>query len=98
MTIKISEGDTPVDSQFLDFFLKGNLSLEKARRPKPYEWFPDQGWQDMMRLVQVGSEGVGAGLKECMVWSARGGGEVGGEVDKEVVHSYGRRQVLLLRW
>lgn len=32
MTIKISEGDNPVDSQFLDFFLKGNLSLEKARR------------------------------------------------------------------
>jgi dynein heavy chain len=59
MTIKISEGDNPVDSQFLDFFLKGNLSLEKARRQKPYEWFPDQGWQDLMRLVQVsGTQGA----------------------------------------
>ena len=27
-----SAGDQPLDAQFLDFFLKGNLSLEKARR------------------------------------------------------------------
>ncbi len=47
-------GDTPLDATLLDFFLKGNLSLEKARRAKPYEWLPDQGWQDLMRLVQVG--------------------------------------------
>ena len=32
MTIKILEGDNPLDPQFLDFFLKGNLSLEKAKR------------------------------------------------------------------
>eukprot|EP00798_Chlamydomonas_sp_ICE-L_P031818 gene31818-7022_t len=55
MTIKILEGDEPLDPQFLDFFLKGNLSLEKSRREKPYEWFPEQGWQDLMRVVQMGT-------------------------------------------
>ncbi len=53
-------GDTPLDPQFLDFFLKGNLSLEKSHRQKPYEWFPDQGWQDLMRLVQLGQTKLNA--------------------------------------
>lgn len=53
-------GETPLDSNFVDFFLKGNLSLEKARRPKPYEWLPDQGWQDLTRLVQIGASKLNA--------------------------------------
>ena len=86
-------GDSPLDPQFLDFFLKGNLSLEKAKRGedslpqsphlvthpttspspnsspslahqspplpspsvRPYDWIPDQGWQDVIRLAQLGS-------------------------------------------
>ncbi|KAF5830619.1 hypothetical protein DUNSADRAFT_14266 [Dunaliella salina] len=63
MTIKILEGETPLDSNFIDFFLKGNLSLEKARRLKPYEWLPDQGWQDLTRLVQIGSSKLNASGK-----------------------------------
>ena len=39
----------------MDFFLKGNMSLEKAHRHKPYDWLPDQGWQDLTRLVQLGA-------------------------------------------
>eukprot|EP00967_Tisochrysis_lutea_P047650 scaffold58012_cov20-Tisochrysis_lutea.AAC.1 len=53
-------GETPLDSNFIDFFLKGNLSLEKARRLKPYDWLPDQGWQDLTRLVQLGSSKLNA--------------------------------------
>ena len=49
-----------MDSNFIDFFLKGNLSLEKARRHKPYEWLPDQGWQDLTRLVQIGASKLNA--------------------------------------
>uniref|UniRef100_A0A6S8LSH1 AAA+ ATPase domain-containing protein n=1 Tax=Dunaliella tertiolecta TaxID=3047 RepID=A0A6S8LSH1_DUNTE len=63
MTIKILEGETPLDSNFIDFFLKGNLSLEKARRLKPYDWLPDQGWQDLTRLVQLGSSKLNASGK-----------------------------------
>lgn len=59
MTAKVLEGDTPLDLSLLDFFLKGNLSLEKAARRKPFDWFPDAGWQDLMRLVELGQKKVG---------------------------------------
>lgn len=40
-------------AQFLDFFLKGNLSLERHPRRKPHDWLPEQGWQDLMRLMEL---------------------------------------------
>lgn len=39
--------------QFLDFFLKGNLSLEPHPRKKPHDWLPGQGWQDLMKLTEL---------------------------------------------
>lgn len=42
MAIKILEAQGGMDADFLDFFLKGNLSLEKSQRKKPCAWFPDQ--------------------------------------------------------
>lgn len=45
-----------MNAAYLDFFLKGNLSLEKSARKKPFEWWPDQGWEDVMRLIDLGSE------------------------------------------
>ncbi len=60
MTAKILEGDAPLDPALLDFFLKGNLSLEKAARRKPFDWFPDAGWQDLMRLVELGQKKMGS--------------------------------------
>ncbi|GLI59150.1 hypothetical protein VaNZ11_000978 [Volvox africanus] len=59
MTSKVLEGETPLDPALLDFFLKGNLSLEKAARRKPFDWLPDAGWQDLMRLVELGQKKVG---------------------------------------
>uniref|UniRef100_A0A383W4S5 Dynein-1, subspecies f n=1 Tax=Tetradesmus obliquus TaxID=3088 RepID=A0A383W4S5_TETOB len=54
MAVKILEaGPTPLDPQFLDFFLRGNLSLEKHPRRKPHDWLPVQGWQDLMRLAEL---------------------------------------------
>lgn len=53
MTIKILEADGQIDAEYLDFFMKGNLELEKSPSPKPYSWFPDQGWEDLMRLVDL---------------------------------------------
>ena len=41
--------------QFLDFFLKGNLSLEAHPRKKPHDWVPEQGWQDLMKLTELAS-------------------------------------------
>jgi dynein heavy chain len=51
MALKILEGEGKLVHEHLDFFLKGNLSLEKSERKRPYEWFPEVGWHDLMRLV-----------------------------------------------
>jgi dynein heavy chain len=53
MTLKLLEAASPLDPELLDFFLKGNLSLEKHSRRKPHEWLPEQGWQDLMRLAEL---------------------------------------------
>jgi dynein heavy chain len=53
MTIKIQESDGTLNRAELDFFVKGNMSLEKSRRPKPHAWIPDQGWEDIQKLMTV---------------------------------------------
>ena len=53
MTIKIQEGEGRLNREQLDFFLKGNLSLEKSERKKPHDWWPDQGWEDIMALITL---------------------------------------------
>jgi hypothetical protein len=45
--------------QFLDFFLKGNLSLEPVARPRPNDWLPDQAWQDTMGLAELAASKEG---------------------------------------
>lgn len=42
MTQKILEAEGEGDPVQLDFFLKGNLALEKDPRRKPHSWMPDQ--------------------------------------------------------
>ncbi|MCO5597847.1 hypothetical protein L7F22_051931 [Adiantum nelumboides] len=56
MTISIANGENQLNWQHLSFFLKGNLALEKAPKPKPYEWIPDQGWQDIVEMVKLGPQ------------------------------------------
>ena len=53
MCLKIAEADGNLNPQLLDFFLKGNLSLDRSGRPKPAEWWPDAGWHDMRRLATL---------------------------------------------
>ncbi|XP_073386148.1 dynein-1-alpha heavy chain, flagellar inner arm I1 complex isoform X3 [Physcomitrium patens] len=53
-TLGILKGDNLLNQQHLDFFLKGNLSLEKALKPNPFPaWFSEQGWQDMTALFAL---------------------------------------------
>lgn len=56
ITIKILDGEGELNLEQLSFFLKGNLSLEKSDRKKPCEWWPDQGWEDLMQLIKLGEE------------------------------------------
>ena len=60
MTIKIMEADGKLRQDELDFFLKGNIALEKSARTKPYGWLPDQGWEDLLRLVTVTPDAFGS--------------------------------------
>lgn len=60
MTIKIMEADGNVKQEELDFFLKGNIALEKSSRQKPFSWIPDQGWEDIIRLCSVTPEVFGS--------------------------------------
>ncbi len=33
--------------------IQGNISLEKSARRKPYDWLPDQGWEDIIKLCSI---------------------------------------------
>ncbi|CAH0724307.1 unnamed protein product, partial [Brenthis ino] len=50
MDIKLEQSEGNVTQMQLDFFIKGNVSLEKAIRACPAPWIPAQGWQDIMKL------------------------------------------------
>eukprot|EP00898_Chlorokybus_atmophyticus_P006649 jgi/Chlat1/6986/Chrsp56S00523 len=56
MTLKILDAEGDLNQAHLNFFLKGNLSLEKSERKKVAEWWPEQGWEDFVRLLELGPQ------------------------------------------
>eukprot|EP01135_Chromosphaera_perkinsii_P002697 Nk52_evm65s226 gene=Nk52_evmTU65s226 len=44
-----------MDPEELDFYLKGNISLEKSKRRCPFSWLPEEGWEDIQRLTNLTS-------------------------------------------
>ncbi|XP_063540762.1 dynein axonemal heavy chain 10 [Cydia strobilella] len=50
MDIKVEQSEDNVSQAELDFFIKGNVSLEKAARANPTTWLPNAGWQDIIKL------------------------------------------------
>ena len=55
MTTLIMEGDSKLNRNELDFFLKGNISLSdvKTAKPKNAVWIPDSGWKDLEKLSSL---------------------------------------------
>ena len=53
MTISIMKADNKINPDELDFFIKGNIALEKSSRKKPFPWLSDQGWEDIIKLSSV---------------------------------------------
>ncbi|XP_042636525.1 dynein axonemal heavy chain 10 [Orycteropus afer afer] len=53
MTVKMEQAEGRVPQDELDFFLKGNISLEKSKRKKPCAWLSDQGWEDIILLSET---------------------------------------------
>ena len=54
MTTMIMDGDGVLDRGELDFFLKGNTSLDAVARQNPYKWLSAGGWKDMQKLATLG--------------------------------------------
>ncbi|XP_029296329.1 dynein heavy chain 10, axonemal [Cottoperca gobio] len=60
MTIKIEQAEERSPQEELEFFIKGNISLEKSTRKKPCDWLADQGWEDIMKLAELFPEQFGS--------------------------------------
>jgi len=56
LTLMILTSENEIDSEELSFFLKGQVSLVKAERKKPYDWISNQGWEDLVRLAQMAAD------------------------------------------
>jgi len=59
MTTMIMDGDDDLNKIELDFFLKGNTSLDAVTRKKPFEWISDNGWKDATKLEELGADWQG---------------------------------------
>merc|ERR1712072_1507390 len=57
LTLMILNAENDVEQEELDFFLKGQMSLEKAKQQKPFSWMMDQGWEDFVKLCSFEGEG-----------------------------------------
>jgi len=55
----IMDGDSTLDKKELDFFLKGNTSLDEIDR-NPIKWLEESGWKNSFKLDSLG--GVWAGF------------------------------------
>lgn len=53
MTTMIMDGDDVLNKVELDFFLKGNTSLDEVEE-KPFKWMSANGWKDAVKLDQLG--------------------------------------------
>lgn len=52
----IMDGDDDLNKIELDFFLKGNTSLDAVTKKKPAEWISDNGWKDAIKLDNLGAD------------------------------------------
>ena len=55
MTTMIMDSTQDLDRTELDFFLKGDVSLEGAPEERPMSWMSDAGWKDLLKLSELGT-------------------------------------------
>lgn len=49
----IMKYDGDLDPHEMDFFLKGNTSLDQVKRKKTQKWISESGWKDLQKLVEM---------------------------------------------
>jgi dynein heavy chain len=59
MITMIMDGANELNKVELDFFLKGNTSLEATEAKKPYPWLSENGWKDIQKLETLGEAWTG---------------------------------------
>jgi dynein heavy chain len=57
----IMDGEGELNKIELDFFLKGNTSLEASAKANPFSWMSNNGWKDLQRLTNLGPAWVNLG-------------------------------------
>ncbi|OAF67720.1 1-alpha DHC [Intoshia linei] len=50
IAIKFELNNNNISTEELQFFIKGNLALEKSSRQKTITWISEQGWEDIIEL------------------------------------------------
>ncbi|XP_052562272.1 dynein axonemal heavy chain 10 isoform X4 [Culex pipiens pallens] len=53
MTVKLEQSRGKLTQMEVDFFVKGNIALEKSERSCPAKWISDKGWQDLLLLADL---------------------------------------------
>jgi dynein heavy chain len=53
MTTMILDGDDQLNRPEMDFFLKGNTSLDEVE-PNAFKWVSENGWKDACKLNEMG--------------------------------------------
>jgi dynein heavy chain len=54
MSVKLMDLEKLIDPVELNFFLKGDISLEQPAISNPFDWMLDQGWKDLLKLTTIG--------------------------------------------
>lgn len=53
VSIKLMDAEGLMDPAELNFFLKGDISLEQSSLPNTFSWLLDQGWKDLLKLSTI---------------------------------------------
>ena len=65
MTCMIMDETGELVKEELDFFLKGDQSLEQATKTNPTKWMSNQGWKDILKLTTLSE--VFEGLDDLII-------------------------------
>lgn len=49
---KLEESEGNVTRKELEFFMKGNVSVDKSDKVNPYPWLSDKSWEDIVKLTE----------------------------------------------
>ena len=66
MTCMILDNSNKMNNVELNFFLKGDTSLDEASIPNPFSWVSAQGWKDILKLSELYEDSPFDGLHSVM--------------------------------